>query len=330
MLAPAIFWESMFHLVLVPHFVVQYYYDCDNVVIICNNEICPRFSRKQAERTSDLSGHHHILLSAMRTSHFLAFLVATRFVHWSEGFQVPYHTNFRSQARAVPAALDSYRPRAASSISIATLFRRRRRRNHIWTLALFLSECIRRLFPRYAIYVLELENAKYYVGSTAKFRQRIRQHFDDLGGSRWTRRHRPVRVVETHRFVPEKYYLGLEAQVTARYMLKYGVQNVRGAMFCSSRDWTLDDASALVGFLGHYNDQCYQSVRSVVEQQLSSMLPNPTECPSESQSPALRTAPKTAVTLRRKPAPKDRCFYCGELGHWRRNCPHYLVDNEGF
>ena len=276
----------------------------------------------------------YFVLPAMRLAHFLTLLAATRYIHWSLGFQAPCPTDVRSRARPVPTALDSYRPRAAASSSItsrSTSLFRRRRRNHIWNLAVFLSDCIRKLFPRYAIYVLELENAKYYVGSTSKFRQRIRQHFDQYGGSRWTRLHRPVRVVETHRFVPEKYYLGLEAQVTARYMQKYGVQNVRGAMFCATRDLTMNDAGALVGFLGHYNDECYRTVRSTVEQQLLSLWNDPTEqgCTAEAQQRPIAAALKTAPPVRRKPSPGDHCFYCGEQGHWRRNCPIYLADNEG-
>jgi hypothetical protein len=33
------------------------------------------------------------------------------------------------------------------------------------------------------------------------------------------------------RRVPEKYLMAVEPQVTANYMLKYGVNNVRGAFF---------------------------------------------------------------------------------------------------
>jgi predicted GIY-YIG superfamily endonuclease len=94
------------------------------------------------------------------------------------------------------------------------------------------------LFRRYTIYVLECENGKYYVGSTSKLRKRWRQHSRGRGAA-WTRRHRPIRQVFTYRRVPEPYYLGLESKITAEWMLKYGVNNVRGAMFAETRPYTL-------------------------------------------------------------------------------------------
>lgn len=95
------------------------------------------------------------------------------------------------------------------------------------------------LSQRYAIYVLQLQDGKYYVGSTSNVRKRYRQHVTGAGGAAWTRRHKPIGMAFCHRRVPALYYLGLEAKVTAEWMLKHGVNNVRGAMFAETRKYTL-------------------------------------------------------------------------------------------
>ena len=96
---------------------------------------------------------------------------------------------------------------------------------------------IKMFWETYTIYVLECENAKYYVGSTSCAPRRLQQHADGQGAA-WTRLHKPVRVAFLYKRVPTQYYLGMEAKITAEWMLKYGVNNVRGAMFAETRPYT--------------------------------------------------------------------------------------------
>ena len=104
------------------------------------------------------------------------------------------------------------------------------------------------------VYVLECEDGKYYVGSTKNRRQRYREHFESRRmGSKWTRLHRPLRVVEEWKRVSGRYLMGAESQVTSERMLAHGVNNVRGAAYCQLRDLTTDDVDELTSFLGHYN-----------------------------------------------------------------------------
>ena len=124
----------------------------------------------------------------------------------------------------------------------------------------------------YTVYVLRCEGGKYYVGSTLYRRRRYRQHFGGAGsgrkGSAWTRRYRPLAVVEERRFVPERYHLGEENRVTAACMVKFGVNNVRGGMFARGRNYTSRHLGALKSFLGHYNQLSYPDLEKVLARTL--------------------------------------------------------------
>jgi predicted GIY-YIG superfamily endonuclease len=73
------------------------------------------------------------------------------------------------------------------------------------------------------IYVLELENSKYYVGFTNNLEKRLYCHFN-YGGSCWTKIHKPVKVIETLEGGKD-----IEKLVTLKYMRLYGWENIRGA-----------------------------------------------------------------------------------------------------
>lgn len=72
------------------------------------------------------------------------------------------------------------------------------------------------------IYVLELENCKYYVGYSLLHTHRIQQHFEGNGSS-WTKLHKPIRIVELIEGDKDT-----ERETTLRYMRLYGWENVRG------------------------------------------------------------------------------------------------------
>lgn len=72
------------------------------------------------------------------------------------------------------------------------------------------------------VYVLALENGKFYVGYTNS-KIRIIAHFQGEGSS-WTKLHKPIAVVE--HITP--VYVDTEKQTTLRYMRLHGWENVRG------------------------------------------------------------------------------------------------------
>lgn len=76
------------------------------------------------------------------------------------------------------------------------------------------------------VYVLILENGKYYVGFSNQVNLRIAAHFSGEG-SRWTKLHKPIGI--------HKVCLGgrdVESRVTLETMVEFGWENVRGAGWC--------------------------------------------------------------------------------------------------
>lgn len=73
------------------------------------------------------------------------------------------------------------------------------------------------------VYVLELENACYYIGFTKNLELRIAQHFEG-NGAIWTQIKKPIKVLE----VFEEKTLNYENYITNQYMIKYGYSKVKG------------------------------------------------------------------------------------------------------
>ena len=76
------------------------------------------------------------------------------------------------------------------------------------------------------VYVLKLENNKFYVGHSCEIEVRIASHF--LGnGSLWTKKHKPLELVS----VKQGDTL-MENLTTIALMSKYGYEDVRGGIWC--------------------------------------------------------------------------------------------------
>ena len=73
------------------------------------------------------------------------------------------------------------------------------------------------------VYVLELENDKYYVGVTTNLNLRYCQHVTGRGGAKWTRLHKPLRILSVE--VGDRK---VEREKTLEMMREHGWQNVRG------------------------------------------------------------------------------------------------------
>lgn len=77
------------------------------------------------------------------------------------------------------------------------------------------------------IYVLSLENDKWYIGYTKRVNyDRISEHFSN-NGSKWTKVHKPIQLV-----LFKEGELEDEKKMTLEYMKQYGWSNVRGGPWC--------------------------------------------------------------------------------------------------
>lgn len=124
--------------------------------------------------------------------------------------------------------------------------------------------------------------------------------------------HEPIKVLREYKRIPDEYLLGMESKVTAQLMLEFGVNNVRGSMFCSPREYHTGDLDSLTKFLGHYNDLNYRKVNA----RLSQTLP---------ASPGRRKKQNGSNNGYRWR--NGRCFNCGKAGHMAASCPAKVGSN---
>jgi hypothetical protein len=101
------------------------------------------------------------------------------------------------------------------------------------------------------IYILKLEQDKYYVGKTTNPDRRLLEHNNSQGAS-WTKLYKPIEVLKLipncNNFDEDKY--------TLEYMNLYGMDNVRGGSFCSVILST-SDKYMIQKMLKGGNDKCF-------------------------------------------------------------------------
>ena len=79
------------------------------------------------------------------------------------------------------------------------------------------------------VYALKLEKNKYYIGKTNDIKKRYDEHCSGKNSSVWTRKYKPIKIIET---INNAHCLE-EDKMTVCYMMKYGIENVRGGPFVS-------------------------------------------------------------------------------------------------
>lgn len=87
------------------------------------------------------------------------------------------------------------------------------------------------------LYVLKLEDEKYYVGITTKtVEARFREHLK--GASYWTGMHKPLEIIgaEDLGVITQSQAEKIENKSTIECMQKYGTENVQGGRFTSRDD----------------------------------------------------------------------------------------------
>ena len=92
------------------------------------------------------------------------------------------------------------------------------------------------------MYVLELEDNKFYVGITSQTPEiRMKEHASHIRAANWTRKYAPIRILDSKLLgsiskpEAEKY----EAKVVRKYMNQFGYNNVRGGDLTSVEDYVV-------------------------------------------------------------------------------------------
>ena len=106
------------------------------------------------------------------------------------------------------------------------------------------------------IYILKLENNKYYVGKTHNLDKRLHFHKNNLG-SEWTKKYKYKYIIETFNsdsaFDEDKY--------VKIYMNKYGIDNVRGGSYNQIK-LSQEQKNNLIKELQTVKNVCYRCGRN--------------------------------------------------------------------
>jgi hypothetical protein len=102
-----------------------------------------------------------------------------------------------------------------------------------------------------SIYVLKLENNKFYVGKSNNPIKRLEQHINN-SGSAWTNQNKPINIIE---LIPNCDDFD-EDKFTIKYMKQYGINNVRGGSFCQV-ELDEENINTINKMINGSTDKCY-------------------------------------------------------------------------
>ena len=114
-----------------------------------------------------------------------------------------------------------------------------------------------------SVYVLRLEQNKYYIGVSKNVYKRIQEHFNS-NGSQWTKLYNPIDIVEV---IPNCDIYD-EDKYTKKYMFNYGIDNVRGGSYVTIKleqntlqllnkeQYTIKNCCFKCGSNDHYINKC--------------------------------------------------------------------------
>jgi predicted GIY-YIG superfamily endonuclease len=152
------------------------------------------------------------------------------------------------------------------------------------------------------IYILKLENNKYYVGKSEVPDIRIANQFSNNGSS-FTKKYKPIDVINIIQ-TDDPFD---EDKETFKMMEKYGINNVRGGSFC---EITLSEESmiTLKRMISGSTNKCF--ICGSLEHFVN-------DCNEKSDDIEDEIENEKLIKILKK---EDKCFICQREGHYESEC----------
>lgn len=180
------------------------------------------------------------------------------------------------------------------------------------------------------IYVLKLQNNKYYIGKSFNPNKRFLEHLNGQG-STWTQKYEPIEIEKIIQnasdFDEDKY--------VKEYMNKYGINNVRGGSYVKElldeneifnlkkEIWGATNKCTQCGRANHFVKDCFAETDvfgdSIVNwccDHCNKEFENKNDCLKHEYYCAI----KTIKILKQSKTNNIQCYNCGRSGHYSTDC----------
>ena len=191
------------------------------------------------------------------------------------------------------------------------------------------------------IYILKLQEGRFYVGKTENPMKRYQEHLNGSGSS-WTRKYKPIGIEKIH----ENASPFEEDRYVKEYMAKHGMEKVRGGAYVleelpdfqidalKSELWGVADKCTTCGRQGHWAKDCHAKTditgteiggeSDSEESEEETIICG--QCHKEFKSEYSFDKHKCKTSKKKK---TGVCYRCGRPGHFSTDC-YARTDKDGY